>query len=150
MLELRCVIHQQMGHWVEAANAFNALCARRDADVEHFIGWGCCLYELGAYEEARQALLTAPKALQLNGLWNFHLACYEALVGLPKPHGNGSNWPYASIPASSTWPSRIRGWLRCSGPFPEFPARWETADEKGCVEIDSAAADLSLPSAQGG
>ena len=48
VLELRCVIHQQMGHWVEAANAFNALCARRDADVEHFIGWGCCLYELGA------------------------------------------------------------------------------------------------------
>jgi len=84
VLELRCVIHQQMGHWVEAANAFNALCARRDADVEHFIGWGCCLYELGAYEDARQALLTAPKALQLNGLWNFHLACYEALVGLPE------------------------------------------------------------------
>ena len=84
VLELRAVIHQQTGNWAEAAKAFMALCARRDADVEHFIGWGCCLYELGTYEEARQALLTAPKALQHNGLWNFHLACYEALVGLPE------------------------------------------------------------------
>jgi hypothetical protein len=25
-----------------------------------------------------------PMALQHNGLWNFHLACYEALVGLPE------------------------------------------------------------------
>ena len=84
VLELRAVIHQQTGNWAEAAKAFKALCARRDADVEHFIGWGCCLYELGTYEEARQALLTAPKALQHNGLWNFHLACYEALVGHPE------------------------------------------------------------------
>ena len=81
VLELRSVIHQQTGQWAEAAQAFKALCARRDADVEHFIGWGCCLYELGAYEEARQALLTAPESIRRNGLWNFHLACYEALVG---------------------------------------------------------------------
>ena len=84
VLELRAVIHQHMGNWAEAGKAFEALCARRDADVEHFIGWGCCLYELGTYEEARQSLLTAPKALQHNGLWNFHLACYEALLGHPE------------------------------------------------------------------
>jgi Tfp pilus assembly protein PilF len=81
VLELRSVIHQHTGQWSEAARAFQALCARRDADVEHFIGWGCCLYELGAYEEARQALLSAPEAMHRNGLWNFHLACYEALAG---------------------------------------------------------------------
>jgi uncharacterized protein HemY len=39
VLELRSVIHQQTGQWTEAAQAFKALCARRDADVEHFIGW---------------------------------------------------------------------------------------------------------------
>ena len=84
VLELRSVIHQQNGQWSEAARAFEALCARKDADVEQFIGWGCCLYELGAYEEARQALLSAPKPIQANGLWHFHLACYEALVGHPE------------------------------------------------------------------
>ena len=84
VLELRSVIHQQNGQWFEAARAFEALCARKDADVEDFIGWGCCLYELGTYEEARQALLSAPETIQGNGLWNFHLACYEALVGHPE------------------------------------------------------------------
>jgi tetratricopeptide (TPR) repeat protein len=84
VLELRSVIHQQMGQWAEAAQAFKALCSRRDADAEQFIGWGCCLYELSAYEEARQALLTAPEPIRRNGLWNFHLACYEALVGHPE------------------------------------------------------------------
>ena len=81
VLELRCVIHQQMGHWVEAAKAFNALCARRDADVEHFIGWGCCLYELGRIAECREALIKAPASARNHGLWNFHLACYEAILG---------------------------------------------------------------------
>lgn len=81
VLELRSVIHQHTGQWAEAARAFGALCARRDADLEHFIGWGCCLYELGAYEEARQALLSAPENIRQSGLWNFHLACYEALLG---------------------------------------------------------------------
>ena len=81
VLELRSVIHQHTGRWADAARAFQALCARRDADVDHYIGWGCCLYELGAYEEARQALLSAPENLRRSGLWNFHLACYEALVG---------------------------------------------------------------------
>lgn len=84
VLELRSVIHQQTGQWSEAARAFEALCARKDSDVEHFIGWGCCLYELGAYEEARRALLSAPEPIRANGLWNFHLACYEALVGHPE------------------------------------------------------------------
>ena len=84
VLELRSVIHQQNGQWSEAARAFEALCARKDADVEQFIGWGCCLYELGAFEEARQALLSAPEPIQANGLWHFHLACYEALLGHPE------------------------------------------------------------------
>lgn len=81
VLELRTVIHQHTGRWADAARAFSALCARRDAELEHFIGWGCCLYELGAHEEARQALLSAPENIRRTGLWNFHLACYEALVG---------------------------------------------------------------------
>jgi tetratricopeptide (TPR) repeat protein len=81
VLELRTVIHQQTGQWAEAARAFAALCARRDAELEHFIGWGCSLYELGAYDEARQALLSAPEPIRRTGLWNFHLACYEALIG---------------------------------------------------------------------
>ena len=81
VLELRSVIHQQTGRWVEAARAFQALCNRRDADLEHFIGWGCCLYELGAHDEARKALLSAPAPFRSNGLWNYHLACYEALCG---------------------------------------------------------------------
>lgn len=81
VLELRSVIHQHTGRWSEAAQAFGALCARRDAELEHFIGWGCCLYELGAHEEARAALLSAPETLRQNGLWHYHLACYEALTG---------------------------------------------------------------------
>lgn len=83
VLELRSVIHQHLGRWAEAAQAFQALCARRDAELEHFIGWGCCLYELGAHEEARRALLSAPEPLRRHGLWNYHLACYEALTGHP-------------------------------------------------------------------
>lgn len=81
VLELRSVIHQQTGRWAEAARAFQALCARRDAELEHFIGWGCCLYELGDYDEARRALLSAPEPVRQSGLWNYHLACYEALTG---------------------------------------------------------------------
>ena len=81
VLELRSVIHQQTGRWAEAAMAFRALCNRRDAELEHFIGWGCCLHEIGAHDEARKALLSAPGAFRSNGLWNYHLACYEALCG---------------------------------------------------------------------
>lgn len=81
VLELRAVACQQLGRWVSAAAAYEAMCRLRCADTDRFIGWGCCLYEIGAYADCRLALLSAPMESRFNGLWNFHLACYEALLG---------------------------------------------------------------------
>ena len=80
-LELRAVILQQMDRWDEAAQAYTVLCGRNGAPVDRFIAWGCCLYELGRVPECRLALLSAPGEARMCGLWNFHLACYESLLG---------------------------------------------------------------------
>jgi len=81
VLELRAVACQQLGRWVSAAAAYEAMCRLPCADTDRFIGWGCCLYEIGAYADCRLALLSAPAPSRDHGLWNFHLACYEALLG---------------------------------------------------------------------
>jgi hypothetical protein len=82
------------------------LCNRRDADLEHFIGWGCCLYELGAHDEARKALLSAPAPFRSNGLWNYHLAVTRRSVDISTTPGPGSNRRSDSIPACGAWPCR--------------------------------------------
>lgn len=84
VLELRAVACQQLGRWASAAAAYEAMCRLPCADTDRFIGWGCCLYELGAYADCRLALLSAPPESRCHGLWNFHLACYEALLGNTK------------------------------------------------------------------
>lgn len=80
-LELRAVILQQLERWEDAASVHSELCQAPDASIDRFIGWGCVLYELGRYAECRAALLTAPPAARDHGLWNYHLACYEILLG---------------------------------------------------------------------
>lgn len=80
-LELRAVILQQLERWEEAAAIHSELCQAPDASVDRFIGWGCVLYELGRYAECRSALLAAPLLARDHGLWNYHLACYEILLG---------------------------------------------------------------------
>ena len=80
-LELRAVILQQMDRWDDAAQAYTVLCGRDGAPVDRFIAWGCCLYELGRVPECRLALLSAPDEARSCGLWNFHLACYESILG---------------------------------------------------------------------
>lgn len=80
-LELRAVILQQMDRWDEAARSYTVLCGRAGAPVDRFIAWGCCLYEMGRISECRLALLSAPDEARTCGLWNFHLACYESILG---------------------------------------------------------------------
>ncbi len=80
-LELRAVLLQQLSRWEEAAATYSELCRCPDAAVERFIAWGCCLYELNQVPECREALLAAPPAAREHGLWNFHLACYESILG---------------------------------------------------------------------
>ncbi|HRI11838.1 MAG TPA: hypothetical protein PLX89_02445 [Verrucomicrobiota bacterium] len=80
-LELRAVILQQLARWEAAAQTYAQLCRRPNASVDRFIAWGCCLYELDRIAECREALLAAPPCARQHGLWNFHLACYEALLG---------------------------------------------------------------------
>lgn len=81
VLELRLVLNQHLGRWAGAAEACAGLCAIKGADIDRFIGWGCCLYELGRIAECRDALLKAPACARDHGLWNFHIACYEAILG---------------------------------------------------------------------
>jgi tetratricopeptide (TPR) repeat protein len=81
VLELRSVLYQHQGRWADAALAHERLCHRPDADTDRFIAWGCCLYELNRIADCRAALLTAPEEARAHGLWNFHLACYEAILG---------------------------------------------------------------------
>jgi len=81
VLELRLVLFQHLGRWDDASQACSRLCQHKGADVDRFIAWGCCLYELARVEECRRVLLQAPPEARGNGLWNFHLACYEALAG---------------------------------------------------------------------
>ena len=80
-LELRAVLLQQQQRWEEAAETYAQLCRNAEACIDRFIAWGCCLYELGRIGACREALLTAPPAARDHGLWNFHLACYEAQLG---------------------------------------------------------------------
>lgn len=80
-LELRAVLEQHLGHWHDAAHTYAELGRREPDNPDRFIAQGCCLYELQQVTEARDALLSAgPKARQ-HGLWNYHLACYEAILG---------------------------------------------------------------------
>jgi tetratricopeptide (TPR) repeat protein len=80
-LELRAVILQQLERWEDAAAIHSELCQAPDASIDRFIGWGCVLYELGRYADCRSALLAAPPSARDHGLWNYHLACYEILLG---------------------------------------------------------------------
>lgn len=80
-LELRAVLLVQLGRWEEAAETHAELCRADGACAERFIAWGCCLYELGRIPACRDALLAAPASARDHGLWNFHLACYQAILG---------------------------------------------------------------------
>jgi tetratricopeptide (TPR) repeat protein len=79
-LELRALVLQRLGRWREAADTYKSLCGAQGAAVDVFIARGCCLYEVGDYAACREALLEAPPAARSHGLWNYHLACYEALL----------------------------------------------------------------------
>jgi tetratricopeptide (TPR) repeat protein len=81
VLEFRLVLFQHLGRWEDSVRIAAQLCQGRHPDVDRFIVWGCCLYEVQRIEECRTALLQAPEAARQHGLWNFHLACYEALLG---------------------------------------------------------------------
>ncbi len=80
-LELRAVVLQQLRRWEEAVQTYASLCRHPGAPVDRFIAWGCCLYELNRVAECREALLKAPVEAREHGLWNFHLACYESILG---------------------------------------------------------------------
>lgn len=81
VLELRFVLNQHLGRWEAASAVCEKLAHLKGADADRFIAWGCCLYELGRIEECRSALMQAPEPARNHGLWNFHLACYEAILG---------------------------------------------------------------------
>lgn len=84
VLEMRLVLNQHLGCWEEAAAAAEALCHLRGADADRYITWGCCLCELGRFEECRRALELAPAEARSNALWNYHRACCEAVLGNPE------------------------------------------------------------------
>ena len=81
VLEMEAAIGQQTGRWNVACDALAQLCSQPDARVDSFVEWGCCLYELGRTEECRCALLQAPAERETHGIWHFHLACYQSLLG---------------------------------------------------------------------
>ena len=80
-LELRAVLLVQLGHWEEAAGTHAELCHADGSCAERFIAWGCCLFELGRITDCRDALLAAPASARGHSLWNFHLACYQTILG---------------------------------------------------------------------
>lgn len=80
-LELRAVLEQHLGNWQGAADTYAELGRREPENAERFIAQGCCLYELRRVPEARAALLSAGAHARDHALWNYHLACYEAILG---------------------------------------------------------------------
>lgn len=84
VLEMRLVLNQHLGRWEGAAAAAEALCRLRGADADRYITWGCCLCELGRFEDCRRALELAPSEARSNALWNYHRACCEAVLGNPE------------------------------------------------------------------
>ena len=80
-LELRGVLLVQLGRWEEAAETHAELCRADGACSGSFIAWGCCLYQLGRITDCRDAVLAAPASARDHALWNFHLACYQAVLG---------------------------------------------------------------------
>ncbi len=85
VLELRSVLNQHLGRWEAASHCCEALCRVQGADPDRFIAWATCLYELGEVPASVAALLQAPANARSHALWNFHLACYEAILGHPVP-----------------------------------------------------------------
>jgi len=81
VLDLRCVLHQHLGRWEAAAHCCEALCRNQGADTDRFITWATCLYELGEIPACKIALQQAPPCARSHALWNFHMACYEAILG---------------------------------------------------------------------
>lgn len=81
VLEFRSVLNQHLGRWEAASVACERLCRLKVTDTDRFIVWGCCLYELGRIADCREALIQAHPRAREHGLWNFHLACYEAILG---------------------------------------------------------------------
>jgi len=88
-LELRAVLLVQLERWEEAAETHAELCRADGACAEPFIAWGCCLYELGRITDCRKPLPAAPASARDHALWNFHLACYQAILGEVE-HAHGS------------------------------------------------------------
>lgn len=82
-LELRAVLLQQQQRWQEAAAIYAEMCRQPGTCVDRFIAWACCLHELNRASDSRAALIAAPSEARDYGLWNFHLACYEAQLGNP-------------------------------------------------------------------
>jgi Flp pilus assembly protein TadD len=81
VLEFRSVLNQHLGRWEAASATCERLCRLKVTDTDRFIVWGCCLYELGRIADCRAALIQAHPRAREHGLWNFHLACYEAILG---------------------------------------------------------------------
>lgn len=85
VLELRSVLNQHLGRWEAASHCCEALCRLHGADPDRFIAWASCLYELGEVAACKAAMLQAPPVARSHALWNFHLACYEAMLGQTVP-----------------------------------------------------------------
>lgn len=85
VLELRSVLNQHLGRWEAASHCCEALCRVQGADPDRFIAWATCLFELGEVAACKAALLQAPPSARCHPLWNFHMACYEAILGQSIP-----------------------------------------------------------------
>ncbi len=81
VLEFRFVLNQHLGRWEAASHCCEALCRSQGADAERFIAWATCLFELGEVAACKIALQQAPPSARTHALWNFHMACYEAILG---------------------------------------------------------------------
>lgn len=81
VLELRFVLNQHLGRWEAASHCCEALCRCQGADVDRFIAWAACLHELGEVASCKVAMQQAPPEARRHALWNFHMACYEAMLG---------------------------------------------------------------------
>ncbi|HSX37873.1 MAG TPA: tetratricopeptide repeat protein [Chlamydiales bacterium] len=73
--------HYNSGNWLEAADVFRLLCARRPVDSRFWFGLGAALQEGGSYFDALHAWAMASLLKKEDPYPHFHAAeCYFSLL----------------------------------------------------------------------
>jgi predicted Zn-dependent protease len=78
---LRTAILMRRREWDKALRLASSLCRSYPDHPSPFLDAAFCLHELKRTAEAKEVLLSGPRALRATGIFHYNMACYEAQLG---------------------------------------------------------------------